>query len=227
MIKDENIPKKPQSYIDDNIISVEINLELGEDFDRNKLHIVVEGKDDLKLLPHLLNDNVNISRLSGKSEVLKKVNETKSYNVIGIVDIDYETNNEIDRIFTYDYCCLEMMIIAEEEVQKKIKIEYQIDLKTIHTILKELLFLSLTRKYNYYHKLKINFDSLSGISKCYNIKEKKIDNIGIINLLKKIDNNKYIIDRYDYNTIINKICSISNIKIERLLNITNGHDFLI
>ena len=36
MIKDENIPKKPQSYIDDNIISVEINLELGEDFDRNK-----------------------------------------------------------------------------------------------------------------------------------------------------------------------------------------------
>lgn len=180
-----NIPKNPTSYRDNYVTNSEFKLSINADIYNEKVHILVEGKDDEALLYHIMNDSIDIIVCSGKKDVLKKLKDDYEINCIGIIDIDYEYNYDNSRIFLYDYCCLEMMIISDKYIMKKIAKEFKISVNKILDILFSLLFISLMRKYNHYHKLGINFEPLKDILKYYDISKNKIDNYKMIELLKK------------------------------------------
>lgn len=219
-----NIPDNPLSYRDNYIINSEFKLLINADINNEKVHILVEGKEDEALLYHIINDNIDIIVCSGKQDVLKKLECDCKINCIGIIDRDYEYNCNNSKIFLYDYCCLEMMIISDKEIIKKIAREFKVKVEEILDIIYNLLFISLIRKYNHYHKLGINFDPLRDVSKYYDRNINKIDNHKMIELLKKKNNE--IIEQYDYKKLISKIGKIQNFDRDKLLNITNGHDFL-
>ena len=221
-----NIPKNPTSYRDNYVINSEFKLSINADIYNEKVHILVEGKDDEALLYHIMNDSIDIIVCSGKKDVLKKLKDDYEINCIGIIDMDYEYNYDNNRIFLYDYCCLEMMIISDKKIMKKIAKEFKISVNKILDMLFSLLFISLMRKYNYYNKLNIDFGPLNGISNYYDKNKNKINNNEIILLLEKIDKNKAIIRNIDYKKLITKVEKIRKFNKNKLLKITNGHDFL-
>lgn len=221
-----NIPKNPTSYRDNYVINSEFKLSINADIYNEKVHILVEGKDDEALLYHIMNDSIDIIVCSGKKDVLKKLKDDYEINCIGIIDMDYEYNYDNSRIFLYDYCCLEMMIISDKCIMKKIAKEFKISVNKILDILFSLLFISLMRKYNYYNKLNIDFGPLNGISNYYDKNENKINNNEVVLLLEKIDKNKAIIRKYNYKKLITEVEKIRKFNKNKLLKITNGHDFL-
>ena len=221
----DDIPESPLSYRDDYIINSEIRLLNNADINNEEVHLLVEGKDDEALLYHIMNDNIDIIVCSGKEDVLKRLESDYKINYIGIIDMDYEYNYNNSRIFLYDYCCLEMMILSDKGIMKKIAKEFKVKVEEILDIIFNLLFISLARKYNHYHKLGINFEPLKDVLIYYDISKNKIDNYKMIELLKKRDNNK-VIGQHDYKKLIYKIGKIQNFNKNKLLKITNGHDFL-
>lgn len=121
-----NIPKNPTSYRDNYVTNSEFKLSINDDIYNEKVHVLVEGKDDEALLCNIMNDNIDVIVCSGKEDVLKKLEGDYEINCIGIIDMDYEYNYNNSRIFLYDYCCLEMMIISDEEIMEKISKEFKI-----------------------------------------------------------------------------------------------------
>lgn len=172
-MQNNNIPENPLSYKKDFIIESKIRLLINADINNNKTYILVEGNDDINLLRHMMNDNIDIIGCNGKESILKIVKNIDKVNCIGIIDMDYEYNYNNTRIFLYDYCCLEMMIISDKGIIKKIAKEFKISVNKILDILFSLLFISLMRKYNYYNKLNIDFGPLNGISNYYDKNENK------------------------------------------------------
>lgn len=227
-MQNNNIPDNPLSYRDNYIINSEYKLLINADINNEKVHILVEGNKDEALLCHIISDNIDIIVCEGKENVLKKLECDCEINCIGILDRDYEYNYNNSKIFLYDYCCLEMMIISDKEIIKKIAKEFKVKVEEILDIIYNLLFISLIRKYNHYHKLGIDFDPLRDVSKYYDRNINKIDNHKMIELLKKQKkgDNKKIIEQYNYEKLISKIGKIQNFDKDKLLNITNGHDFL-
>lgn len=222
-----DIPENPLSYRKDFIIESEIRLLISADINNKKTYILVEGNDDINLLRHMMNDNIDIIGGNGKESILKIVKNIDKVNCIGIVDRDYEDNYNNSKIFLYDYCCLEMMIISDEEIMEKISKEFKINsIDKILDVLFSLLFISLMRKYNYYHKLNIDFGPLNGISNYYDKNKNKINNNEVILLLEKIDKNRAIIREYNYKKSIAKVEKICKFNKNKLLKITNGHNFL-
>lgn len=229
-MSNNNIPDNPLAYRADYIIESEIRLLISADINNNKTYILVEGNDDINLLCHMMNDNIDIIGCNGKESIMKIVKNIDKINCIGIIDRDYEYNYNNSKIFLYDYCCLEMMIISNKDIMEKIEKEFKVGNNGILYIMSSLLFTSLIRKYNYYHKLKIHFGPLNGISKYYDKNKNKINNDEIILLLEKIDENKAFIRNMNCKKLINeveKICKFNENKLlNKLLEITNGHDFL-
>ena len=90
----------------------------------------------------------------GKSGVEFIVGERFATNlrVIGIRDRDYQIAPISDKIFYYDYGCMEMMIIRNDDVFKNLCAEYYRGEDSIQQlridILKELKYLSVIRMYN-------------------------------------------------------------------------------
>ena len=225
-MQNNNIPENPLSYKKDFIIESKIRLLINADINNNKTYILVEGNDDINLLRHMMNDNIDIIGCNGKESILKIVKNIDKVNCIGIINMDYEYNYNNTRIFLYDYCCLEMMIISDKGIIKKIAKEFKISVNKILDILFSLLFISLMRKYNYYNKLNIDFGPLNGISNYYDKNENKINNNEVVLLLEKIDKNKAIIRKYNYKKLITEVEKIRKFNKNKLLKITNGHDFL-
>lgn len=118
-MQNNNIPENPLSYKKDFIIESKIRLLINADINNNKTYILVEGNDDINLLRHMMNDNIDIIGCNGKESILKIVKNIDKVNCIGIIDMDYEYNYNNTRIFLYDYCCLEMMIISDKGIIKK------------------------------------------------------------------------------------------------------------
>lgn len=213
-----------QNMSKDDIIS-SIKLLLGDDIKKEKAYFIVEGDDDVKFMNKFCNkDNVVIYEShSGKYGVEDIINSNvlDSERVIGIRDKDYCQTESSNRIFFYDKCCLEMMIISFDESFKNLSCEYYkgklnfINLK--QHILSELYKISLIRKYNEENKKEIKFDGLS-ISSMIDA-DNKLDEKKLINALK-LQNSKL---SFNFVVNINKSKSPS---IKELLNITNGHDFI-
>ncbi len=202
----------------------EIKLLSGTKNNEDKVYIIVEGEDDIKFLKKFLKANVIIyESFSGKKGVEEIINSKEIHNsrVIGIIDRDYSEKSKDNRIFFYDRCCMEMMLIGFDEVFECIYHEFyngEIEVKKLRNhILKELYKLSRIRKYNEKYIKGINFKGLS-FNNIINY-ENKIDEEKFIESIRKINPNKSL-------DFIEKIEKLNNIEIDELLNITNGHDFI-
>ena len=208
----------------DSIIS-DIKLLLGADINKENVYIVVEGDDDIKFLRRYLNSNVTIyESFSGKNGVEEIVNSKIISNsrVIGIRDKDYCNDLKSEKIFFYDRCCLEMMIIEFDKAFNGIYCEFYNGEMEPHKlkehILTELFRVSQVRKYNEENKIGIIFKGLSFRSI---IDDKfKIDTEKFIDQLKKLNSGKPI----DFTSIIGELVYQNT---DNKLDITNGHDFIL
>ncbi|WP_033163436.1 hypothetical protein [Sharpea azabuensis] len=207
----------------DSIIS-DIKLLLGADVNKKNVFIVVEGDDDIKFLKGFMNNNVTIyESFSGKNGIEEIIdsNVICDSRVIGIRDKDYCKCTKNHRIFFYDRCCLEMMIIGFDESFDRIYNEYyqgELDAKELKKhILNELYKLSKIRKHNEECNIGINFKGLSFISLIDN--DGKLDEEKLIYGIEKINSGK----QYNFRDII---LNSEDVPINDLLDITNGHDFI-
>lgn len=201
-----------------------IKLLLGADIEKNKKIVVVEGEDDTAFLSRFFSKHVTLfESYSGKQGVEEIINSPviRDSRVIGIRDKDYCDRPSNDRIFFYDRCCLEMMIIENTESFKSLCHEYYKgnleSEKLKELILNELYKLSMLRKYNEENNNNIKFEGLKFndlIDRDNRLIEDELkSSITQINAEKSIDFN-----------CLSEIMEDSSI--EEFLNITNGHDFI-
>lgn len=216
-----------KSKLDKNTTISTIKLTLSADIDKKLCLIVVEGDDDQKFFKKFIADNVYIyESYSGKEGVREIVNcpYINSDRVIGIRDKDYCKESPTSKMFYYDFSCLEMMIIKDEEVCNALISEFYDGDKSRDSlticILKELLPISLLRKRNEEESEGIRFHGLS------------INNIiaedSSVSKSKLIDNLKKLNNEREFDIIFDEIYqqTFDEINLDDLLYVTNGHDFI-
>lgn len=188
----------------------------------NHICLIVEGAEDYKFWKKfIITENVKIIRsYAGKHGVEKIVDQVNHIRAIGVRDKDYCTIKNQKRIFFYDRCCMEMMIISADEVYDSLCSEFLLDdpssknIEKIH-ILRELFTLSKLRKYNEEKCKGISFQGLD----VYNFVDNrnKLDLSKAKEKLSKLNPNK---------TLDLTIDDVQELTIDNLLDITNGHDFI-
>lgn len=206
----------------------DLKLSLAEDIYKEKVFVIVEGEDDIKFLKSYFKYDTAILYESydgknGVSEIVKKF-YPNDRRVIGIRDRDYLEREESPKIFFYDNCCLEMMIVENEEVFNSIYNEfYEGDMQSGNLrkkILLELKKLSIIRMFNEKFQWEINFRALS-INNVFKRDIYVIDNEKVVEELNRINDNK-INDNMLEN--INEYAKQVQ-TVQDLLKITQGHDF--
>lgn len=205
----------------------DILLCLGADIHRENIYLLVEGEDDIKFLRSFLADNVYIyESYDGKNGVEYIVGElfSTSPRVIGIRDRDYQIVPISDKIFYYDYGCMEMMILKNDDVFKYLCAEYYRGEASIQQlridILKELKYLSVIRMYNERENWGQKIRGIS-IDLAWNGIRKKIDNEVILNRVNQINGGFFTED------VLRKIEQEyeRDWTEEDFYNNTQGHDF--
>lgn len=207
----------------------DILLCLGADIHRENIYLIVEGEDDIKFLRPFLADDVYIyESYDGKSGVEFIVGERFATNlrVIGIRDRDYQIASTSNKIFYYDYGCMEMMIIRNDDVFKNLCAEYYRGEDSIQQlridILKELKYLSVIRMYNERENWGKKLKGVS-ISSAWNSIEKKMDKEIILNKINQIN------DVFFKDDVLQKIEQEYGREWndEDFYNNTQGHDFFM
>lgn len=208
----------------------EIRLSLGADIKNELVFMLVEGLDDIKFWRNIVNDRVVIlESFSGKTgilEIIQNYFDTEP-QVIGVRDKDYESDYIHSKIFYYDYSCMEIMFILNDEAFSSIYSEYY-DGEYTPRELREMIFwelkyLSLIRKNNEINGWGIKFDGLS-IFNVFNMCTKKVEIEKIIHRLNEINKNYFEKNPYKL-FIINNDNSV-RFKYEDIVFITQGHDFI-
>lgn len=210
----------------EDIIS-DIRLCIGADIYKENIYLILEGEDDIKFLRPFLSKDVHIyESYSGRSGVEYIVEECFENNtkVIGIIDRDYKTLSTSDKIFYYDYCCMEMMIFKSNYVFNKIYSEYYKCNYLVEElrmfILKELKYLSIIRMYNEKEKWEQKIKGVS-INAAWDDNQKKIKKEIILEKINNINNNFF------KNEVLEKIEQEYEREWdnEDFYNNTQGHDF--
>lgn len=207
----------------------DILLCLGADIHRENIFLIVEGDDDIKFLRSFIADNVHIyESYDGKNGVEFIVGGRFATNnrVIGIRDRDYQIAPISDKIFYYDYGCMEMMIIKNNDVFKNLCAEYYRGEKNFLQlrmgILKELKYLSIIRMYNEREEWGKTIRGIS-VNLAWNSGDEKIDNQIILKKINQINNGFFKDD------ILQKIeveCETEWSE-EEFFYYTQGHDFFM
>ena len=211
----------------DDIIA-EIRLTLATDFEHKKAIVIVEGEDDIQFFNGKLCEDVDLREsLSGKLGVVEIVNHFSDDRVIGICDKDYDLQNTCNKLFYYDFSCLEMMLIANDSAFFPVVYTYYQGSKRPHEIRLQLLarlkWLSLYRKLSVDYNWAVRFSGLS-ISKAYNQATQTID---IGNLLQQINtNNPGLISRNREQLELLSAACREEYDLRGYLLITQGHDFM-
>ena len=212
----------------EDIIS-EIQLLLNADIAHKKVVILVEGLDDIKFIRGMcfnIDNILVIQSYSGKLGVIDIMqNYTSEKRVISILDKDYCNKQGGEKIFYYDYCCLEMMLISSEDSFENIFKEY-IYLESLSSIefkeylLNQLKCFSLLRKINEEENLGIEFYRIS-INDLY-----KNNKINIEDFKDQVNkrNKEILINNKDIETRLDNEYQ-KKMDMVQLLEITNGHDF--
>lgn len=171
----------------------DILLCLGADIHRERIYLLVEGEDDIKFLRPFLSDNIYIyESYDGKNGVEYIVSECFSTNarVIGIRDRDYQIVPISDKIFYYDYGCMEMMILKNDEVFKNLCAEYykgNISIQQLRIdVFRELKYLSIIRMYNERENWGKKIRGIS-IDSAWNSNRKRLDNEAILSRINQIN----------------------------------------
>ncbi|WP_339011625.1 DUF4435 domain-containing protein [Lactococcus garvieae] len=205
-------------------------LRMNLSADPKKPIIIVEGEDDIAFLQHICKENVMlIESYSGKDGVFDILNFVVQFDnmnsIIAICDRDYN-NISHNKVFYYDYCCLEMMMLSNDGVFKKILSSLNLEYKSFkrHMLLESLLPLSLLRKKNTEEALGVNFN---GIKITDILSEDKGE-------LKQLQNKLSLINPsipfHDVQRKMDEVKQILELEKnkgeENLLNLTQGHDFI-
>ena len=221
-----------RNSIRDNItkdeIIAEIRMELDADITHSLSVVVVEGIDDLTFFRGKLAQNVDIKEsFSGKIGVKEIVEFFSDNRVLGVCDRDYDSAYENERIFFYDYSCLEMMMISNDSALSSFCHTYyrgdeQPNMVRIH-VLEDLKWVSCYRKLSAQNAWAIRFTAIN-YSTSFDDHLRKIDYSIIMRQLK--NSNPGFVDR-DHVQLqqVSDLCRTINC-VEDLLPITNGHDFL-
>lgn len=172
-------------------IIADIRMTLAADFNRVKSVVIVEGDDDITFFNGKLSSNVDLyESYSGKKGVEEIVDTFPDERVVGICDRDYGPVSNNPRIFYYDYCCLEMMLIANNDSFRNYCYGYyrgkKDPLRLRTELLEDLAFLSLYRKLNEQNNWGINFRGLN-FSQGFDEINCKISIPSIVAQIKKIN----------------------------------------
>ncbi len=216
-----------RSQLDKATTISEIRLILGQN--RNSVCVVVEGADDQKLFVPLLNESnvVVFQSYSSKIGVDEIVNShfLQNNRVIGIRDKDYDANPICNRVFFCDYCCAEMMIIANDTCFKRLYLNFyeqgQFDFQQLRLLcLKCLEKLSKYRMLNDRNHWTVIFDGIKP-GNFYNTNQIDMD-IAIRNELNNRNHSNPIDQARENDCGLLPRCQT----LPEYLDITNGHDFI-
>lgn len=213
--------------LDKNSLRSELRLILGADYKKEIVCLILEGDSDRKLMRKFVSSNVTtLESCDGKRTLqeIVAVEYRDENRVIGIRDRDYSSCIKCEKLFYYDFCCLEMMILKNEEIFESIYHEHYIGTKNMkelrEAIFKKLKGLSILRKINEEKKLGINFEIISMHRMNTDIELLEIESF--CNILKMSNDHELIDKAY----LEAKGC-INNIEDkDKFLDITNGHDFI-
>ena len=104
-------------------VAEEIRAMFAEDIEGKLCVVLVEGSDDVQFMKIVLEDNVVCieSPYGGKhglNDLMTYENPTlRKKEVIAVRDKDYENvENFPDKVFAYDGCCLETMILSNSDI---------------------------------------------------------------------------------------------------------------
>lgn len=193
--------------------------------------VVVEGPDDSAFFNDKLSAKTElVESFSGKKGVKEIVEYFHKKQVIGVCDRDYQQPENEERIFYYDYCCLEMMLVANDDVMRQLGGEFyrgslsaqQLREKILH----ELKWISVFRKLNSEKGWNVRFGSNSQFpvpnildeSKSFQLSEAK----KIIN-----QRNASFIDTHSAEYAqVQEAWQNDPDDLVSLLHITQGHDFV-
>lgn len=210
----------------EDIIS-DITLCMGADIDRKNIYLLVEGEDDIRLLHPYISENVLIyESYDGKKGVEVIVNDRFLDNkrVIGIRDRDYQQEPTSEKIFFYDYNCMEIMLISNDDIIDNLCFEYYkgplLSRELRNCILNELKILSVIRKYNETKQWGIILKGLSA-NQGFNTETEKMDNDVIVRKVNQMNGN--FISEQILSDIYDEVSGVWSQ--EQLYYGTQGHDF--
>lgn len=210
----------------EDIIS-DITLCMGADIDRKNIYLLVEGEDDIRLLHPYISENVLIyESYDGKKGVEVIVNDRFLDNkrVIGIRDRDYQQEPTSEKIFFYDYNCMEIMLISNDDISDNLCFEYYkgplLSRELRNCILNELKILSVIRKYNETKQWGIILKGLSA-NQGFNTETEKMDNDVIVRKVNQMNGN--FISEQILSDIYDEVSGVWSQ--EQLYYGTQGHDF--
>ncbi len=210
----------------EDIIS-DIILSMGADIDNVNVYVLVEGENDISLMHPYLADNVLMyESYNGKSGVEFIVGERFRENerVIGLRDRDYQLEPVSEKVFYYDYGCMEMMIISNDDVFNNLCFEYykgDMSNKQLKDfILNQLKFLSIIRLHNERDKWGIILKGIS-LYDMWKTENFELDNDRIIDKIN-IMNNDFMNE-----VLIRKLKKemMKDWNNEEYYSYTQGHDF--
>lgn len=206
----------------------DIRMSLGADFERKKCALIVEGEDDLVFFTGKLSPDVYLyESFSGKKGVKEIIESFDDERVIGICDRDYQESPDNSKIYFYDYCCLEMMLISNDSSFSSFcYAHYQgethpLDLRK--TILEDLSPLSFYRKLNEKRNWAIRFRGINFGTMC-NPATHRLD-------LSRLETQINQLNPHDSNVVQGQMQEAKNESdtvsdTNSLLMVTQGHDFL-
>lgn len=209
-------------------IIADIRMTLAADFEHKKSILVVEGTDDLTFFRGKLSPDVEIyESFSGKSGVAEIVNAFSDKPVIGICDRDYEGAPPCERMFYYDFCCLEMMLAACPEAFASLAHTYYRGAlapeELLLRILQQLKWLSELRQANDKNGWGIRFSGLSFFT-AFN-RAQEIDRANLLAQMQAQNPHLAILFNTDFLSSLERACAVPDDS-AYLLRITQGHDFL-
>lgn len=209
-------------------IIADIRLTLAADFEHKKSIVIVEGEDDVTFFNGKLAPDVDLHEsFSGKIGVEEIVNSFSDDRVIGICDKDYDPIARNPRIYYYDYCCLEMMLISDDSAFNNYCYGYYRGSKKPLTLREELLrdlaSLSLYRKLSAEQGWAINFKGID-FGKAFDKNTGKLNTASIVAQIKTINSADSELIRTQLSTIGIESQSLST-ETDYYL-ITQGHDFI-
>ena len=199
----------------------ELGLLFNEDIDGSLCVVLVEGTDDVRFMENLLEDNVVCEEVPyggkhGIDDIMKMEDPVvQKKEVIAIRDKDYiEVTQLPDRVFLYDGCCLETMIlmncdIAEEFYKKNYNGCFEKDAYLVN-IMRQLAPYSILRKLNELENWGISFSKI-GFGDLIDRESLKIEELFV-----KVGQ----LDRLSWCMEL-----AAGITDAELWDITNGHDF--
>lgn len=150
-----------------------LQMELSNDYEGKLSIILVEGVDDVGFVKRVFEQSVVCYESFSGKEGLHQLIESEDIQdnrIIGIRDKDYALECELpSRLFCYDTCCMEIMLLSNKEVVKGLYTTYYKGNTSqdalVKNAMRQLAPLSVLREKNEKQSLNIDFKR-AALSEC-------------------------------------------------------------